>query len=310
MHTFMAQDRPLLGTDGGMPAVVEFAAKLARTDTTVLITGETGTGKENLAHLIHTRSARAQQPLVTINCAALPEPMIEGELFGYERGAFTGAARAYPGKLSLAQGGTVLLDEIGELPLAAQAKLLRALETREVFRLGAHRPQALDVRIIAATNQDLETHVARRQFRADLYYRINVARVRLPPLRERSADVPTLFAYYIAQMNQRTGASVQAPSAQTMALLMRYAWPGNVRELRNVVEALFVDPPAGPVEPCHLPQVIAAVATSTKDAQPERERILAALLSTHWNCCRAAEQLNWSRMTLYRKMSKHHIARP
>jgi transcriptional regulator with PAS, ATPase and Fis domain len=310
MDARMAQERPLLGTDGGMLAAVNFATKVARTDTTVLITGETGTGKENLAHWIHAHSARAGRPLVSINCAALPESLLEGELFGYERGAFTGAARAYPGKLKLAHGGTVLLDEIGELPLSAQAKLLRVLETREVFRLGAHRPETLDVRIIAATNQNLEQQVAQQRFRADLYYRINVARVRLPPLRERMADIPALFAYFIARLNERTGANVQAPSADAQRLLMRYAWPGNVRELRNVVETLFVDPPSGPVEPCHLPDPIAAACAPPDGAQCERERILAALLSTRWNCCRAAEQLNWSRMTLYRKMSKHHIARP
>jgi transcriptional regulator with PAS, ATPase and Fis domain len=247
---------------------------------------------------------------VSINCAALPEALLEGELFGYERGAFTGAARAYPGKLKLADGGTVLLDEVGELPLAAQAKLLRVLETREVFRLGARSAEALDVRIIAATNQNLEYQVAQQRFRADLYYRINVARIRLPPLRERTGDIPGLFAYYIRQMNERTGAQVQAPTAATMALLMRHAWPGNIRELRNVVEALFVDPPSGPVEPRHLPETVIARAADGNTAGSERERILAVLFATRWNCCRAAEQLSWSRMTLYRKMSKHGIARP
>lgn len=294
-----------------MGDVFAYAQKIGRTDSTVLITGETGTGKEHLARYVHANSRRAGHAMLCINCAALPDTLLEGELFGYERGAYTGAHQSYPGKMKLAEGGTLLLDEIGELSLTAQAKLLRAIEEREVFRLGARRSETIDVRIIAATNQDLESMVSERRFRADLYFRLNVARVQVPPLRQRREDVPLLFAHYLQQMCQRTGVHVEGLSAEATDCLMDYAWPGNVRELRNVVEALFIDPPTGRIEPRHLPMNVIRPLRALADADTdERQRILSVLFKTHWNKCRAAEALNWSRMTLYRKISKYHITKP
>ena len=293
-----------------MSDVFAYAEKVGRTDSTVLITGETGTGKEHLARYVHAHSRRAERAMICVNCAALPDALLEGELFGYERGAYTGAHQAYPGKMKLAEGGTLLLDEIGELTPAAQAKLLRVIEDREVFRLGARRSESIDVRIIAATNQDLESMVSERRFRADLYFRLNVARVHVPPLRQRLEDVPLLFAYYLREMGKRTGVHLDGLSPEATACVMGYEWPGNVRELRNVVEALFIDPPVGWIEPRHLPpNVVHKIRTLDRADSDERERILSVLFATEWNKCRAAQQLNWSRMTLYRKLSKYRITR-
>jgi two-component system, NtrC family, response regulator AtoC len=292
-----------------MRAVLDYATKVARTDATVLITGETGTGKENLAHYIHEHSARRARPFVCINCSTVPDGLFEGELFGYERGAFTGADRTYEGKLSLANGGTLFLDEIGELSANGQAKLLRVLESREVFRLGARATQALDFRVIAATNRAVEALDGNHSFRRDLFFRLNVARVHLPPLRTRSDDIPALMAYYVAEMARRTGARLGPFAPDTLRCLMSYSWPGNVRELRNMVEALFIDPPCGPITIGHLPPNLAHMLTHALSADlPERARILVTLSATQWNRCRAAEQLRWSRMTLYRKMAKYGIS--
>ncbi len=296
----------LVAGDDSIRAVLDYARKVAATECTTLLTGETGTGKEAVAEFIHAHSARRARPFVSINCAALPEGLFESELFGFERGAFTGAVRAYPGKLKLAQGGTVLLDEIGELPLPAQAKLLRAIEAREVSRLGGRQSEPIDVRFVAATNQDLESLVAQQRFRADLFFRLNVARIHLPPLRQRPRDIPALFAHYWRAFAPEHAARPLADSA--LACLLRYHWPGNVRELRNVVEALLIDPPTGPIESRHLPATLTGAVEPSADGD-ERQRILAALFATRWNKCRAAQELHWSRMTLYRKMSKYCITR-
>ncbi len=299
---------PLVGDSQAMREVLDYAAKVARSSATVLITGETGTGKENIARFIHGHSERRGQRLVCIDCAAFPSELIEGELFGYERGAFTGASRAFAGKLALADGGTVLLDEIGELAPTAQGKLLRFLESREVFGLGASRARRVDVRVVAATNQDLDRLAGTPAFRRDLFFRLNVARVHLPPLRSRSEDVPALVEHYMREMSERTGVHVDRLSQEAVASLMRYDWPGNVRELRNVVEALFVDPPEGQVRVRDLPPNIARLLAQHEQESPcERERIVSALFATQWNKCRAAERLRWSRMTLYRKMAKYAI---
>jgi transcriptional regulator with PAS, ATPase and Fis domain len=301
-------ERPLIGISDAMRSVFAYADKVARTDATVLLTGETGTGKENLAHYIHSRSARRDKRIVCVNCSTVPDALFEGEMFGYERGSFTGADHVYKGKLLLAQGGTVFLDEIGELTAAAQAKFLRVLESHEVFRLGARFCETLDVRIIAATNQDLEELVSRKMFRSDLFFRLNVARVHVPPLSARRDDIPTLIAYYVTEMTRRTGTKIADFSPETLECLVRYQWPGNVRELRNVIEALFIDPPNGAVGLQHLPPNLTRQLTGGRNASySERERIVATLLATRWNKCRAAEQLRWSRMTLYRKMAKYGI---
>ena len=299
---------PLVGDSPGMRATLDYAHKVSLTDSTVLITGDTGTGKENLAHYIHAHSARQSRPFVCIDCSAFPEGLIEGELFGYERGAFTGAHRAYVGKLSLADRGTVFLDEIGELPAPAQAKLLRVLETREVFPIGGSSPRALDVRVIAATNRDLDRLAGTADFRRDLFFRLNVARVHLPSLQARCEDIPRLLEFYIGEMSARTGLQIGRLADETLNCLMRYTWPGNVRELRNVVEALFVDPPSGTVQLADLPPNLLCMLSLHGAKEPgERERIVSTLCETRWNKVRAAEKLQWSRMTLYRKMAKHGI---
>jgi transcriptional regulator with PAS, ATPase and Fis domain len=307
----VSRERPLIGKSRPMAGLLSYAEKVAKTDSTVLITGETGTGKDLLAYHVHTHSRRASAELVCINCAAMPEGLIESELFGYERGAFTGAQHAYPGKLKLADKGSMLFDEIGELSLPAQAKLLRAIEEREVFRLGARRSEPIDVRIIASTNQDLESMVAEKRFRSDLFFRLNVARIHVPPLRQRCEDIPLLCAHYMLEMGRRNGVEVDGISPEALDCLMRYGWPGNVRELKNVVEAIFIDPPCGSVQPQHLPVNLRRCLEALQQSCPdERERIIAALFATHWNKCRAAKQLHWSRMTLYRKISKYRIIKP
>lgn len=294
-----------------MVGVLAYAEKVARTDSTVLITGETGTGKDLIAHHVHSHSQRASADMLCINCAAMPDSLVESELFGYERGAFTGAQSAYPGKLKLADKGTVLLDEVGELSLPAQAKLLRAIENQEIFRLGARRSEPVDVRIIASTNQDLEAMVADKRFRADLFYRLNVARIHVPPLRQRHEDIPLLCAHYLVEMGRRNGVQVDGISPEALHCLMHYAWPGNVRELKNMVEAILIDPPCGCVQPRDLPPNLQRCLETLDDHAPdERERIMAALFATRWNKCRAAEHLHWSRMTLYRKISKYQITKP
>jgi two-component system, NtrC family, response regulator AtoC len=289
-----------------MLAVKAYLPKVAAADCSVLVTGETGTGKERVAEWIHRHSRRSDRPLVTINCAAIPEGLLESELFGYERGAFTGAHAAYAGKLRQAEGGTLLLDEIGDMDQAAQAKILRAIEAREVQSLGGHRAVPLDVRVLAATNQDLDGLMVRNRFRRDLYYRLNVARVHLPPLRERVEDILPLFAHYLAEMNARLGLAVGIPSREAVSWLLDYDWPGNVREIRNVIEALFINPPEGPITLADLPACVRG-RVADGPGRSERDRVLAALFEVNWNKSKAAAVLHWSRMTLYRKMAKHGI---
>ncbi|UCF90315.1 MAG: sigma-54-dependent Fis family transcriptional regulator, partial [Desulfobacterales bacterium] len=220
---------PMIGQSQPMQEVKAYLQKVAATDSTVMITGETGTGKELAAQLIHRRSLRGDQPFVCINSAALPENLVESELFGYDRGAFTGAAAAKPGKFELAIGGSVFLDEIGDMNAYAQAKILRSIESKEICRLGGKSPIALNVRVIAATNRDPEQLVAGGSFREDLYYRLNVARIHLPPLRERKEDIPELAAFALENLNRRLWRRVHGLTEEAMACLMRYDWPGNVR---------------------------------------------------------------------------------
>lgn len=285
-----------------------YMRKVATTDSHVLITGETGTGKELAAEYIHQQSTRRTKPLLSINCAALPEGLFESELFGYERGAFTGATSSYPGKLKLGDGGTVLFDEIGDMSLYAQAKILRLIETKEVYPLGGRRTVPLDIRIIAATNRDLERQTTRGEFRQDLYYRLNVARVYLPPLRERKDDIPTLIDHYVQRFTVRSGRGIEGFSDEAMELLSRYDWPGNVRELMNLVERIFIDPPSEKIGVADLPEPMRSPLPARQDTLPaERELLLYTLAQTHWNKSQAAERLHWSRMTLYRKIAKYHI---
>ena len=239
--------RPLAGGDrfvGRSQAMAQLRLQIARvapTNSNVLVLGETGTGKEMVAELIHGNSRRAARPLVCLNTAAIPDSLLENELFGHERGAFTGATTTQPGKLIAAHGGTVFFDEIGDVSLSMQAKLLRAIESKSAYRLGGTRSVPIDIRVVAATNHDLQRDAAEGRFRQDLYYRLNVVRIELPPLRERRDDIPLLIRHYLAHFNRELGTSVRGLSPRAMDTLCDYHWPGNVRELRNAIEALLVN---------------------------------------------------------------------
>jgi two-component system response regulator AtoC len=230
----------IVGRSDAVRSVLEVARKVARHPSTVLVTGESGTGKELVARLVHGASPRTDRAFVAVNCAAIPEPLLESELFGHARGAFTGATAERAGLFEEADGGTLFLDEIGELPVALQVKLLRALQEGEVRRVGDNQSRAVDVRLVAATSRDLGDEVAAGRFRADLYYRVNVVRLHLPPLRDRREDVPELVRHFVGRFNARLGLAVQGTSPAAMQCLLAYAWPGNVRELENVVERAMV----------------------------------------------------------------------
>lgn len=301
---------PLVAMDRSMRDIASYLAEVARSDSTVLITGETGTGKELAAALVHGHSRRRHARLVSVNCAAIPEALLESELFGYESGAFTGAQGRREGLLQLADKGTVFLDEVGDMGPQAQAKILRAIETREVYRVGGTRPVSLDIRIVAATNHDLEHAVDEGRFRKDLYFRLNVARVHLPPLRERRSDIRGLLDHYLRQLNRERGAAVQGFAPDASAMLERYDWPGNVRELKNLVEAIFVVPPVHAVTLADLPAAFRArLKTIDLTNDTERQQLIDALLATNWNKSQTAAMLRWSRMTVYRKMAKHAVVR-
>jgi two-component system response regulator HydG len=303
-------EHPLIGDSEAMRHVRALIDRLARSGCSVLIVGETGTGKECAAHAIHRASARAAKPLVPINCAAIPEPLLESELFGHAKGAFTGAADSYAGRMVLADGGTMLLDEISEMSLVAQAKILRAVETGEVFPVGGRAPRRVDVRIIAATNRPLEEEMRGGTFRADLYFRLNVGRLALPPLRHRSEDVPRLVRYYVAYFAAETRLPPLEISAAAMRHFSSYAWPGNCRELRNVVEALYLAPRSEPVDMREVIDLLDPLAGAVGVNSDERARIVTVLEECRWNRSQAAARLAWSRMTLYRKMVKYRIASP
>ena len=283
--------------------------KVATTNSTVLITGETGTGKELAAELIHQNSSRHKEPFVCINCAALPESLVESEMFGYERGAFTGAVALKQGKFELAEGGTVFLDEIGDMSPYAQMKILRTTEKKEICRLGGKGAIPIDVRIVGATNRDLEQLIEKGNFRKDLYYRLNVARVHLPPLRLRKEDIPSLLKHYIRKFNQRFGREVEGLAEEALDSLLRYDWPGNVRELKNILEATFINLPSRKIALMDLPKTFQGRLKETEGLpEKERDRLLSVLFATKWNKSKAARKLQWSRMTLYRKMAKYQIS--
>ena len=300
----------IVGTHAVTRKFVAHLARLAASPSTVLITGETGTGKEVAAQYIHDRSHRRRHPFVSVNCAAIPDTLLEAELFGHERGAYTGAHAAADGKFQHAHRGTLFLDEIADLTPFAQAKILRVLETREVWRLGARRGTPVDVRVIAATNQELEQLVAAGRFRADLFYRLDVARMVLPPLRERRSDIPVLIEHYVRQMNHQFNRRVAGFAPESLERLTSYNWPGNIRELRNVVEAAFVELPPRHLNLLGLPEVVRERLRMAASRPPrEADQILAALEEMHWNVSRAAKRLHVSRMTVYRKLAKCGFAR-
>jgi DNA-binding NtrC family response regulator len=300
---FVGESRPVRD-------IKAYLEKLARTSSNVLITGETGTGKELIAELIHKNSNRANRPLVCINCAAIPDSLLESEFFGYERGAFTGAHVSHDGKLKLADGGTLFLDEIGDMSPYAQAKILRVIETHEIQRLGSHKSQCVDFRLIAATNRDLDSVATEDKFRRDLFFRLNVARVHLPPLRERKEDIPAMADFFRLEDNRKFGRETTGFAPEVEQTLLSHDWPGNVRELKNVIEAAFINLE----REATLVQLPALFSDTVRRKQElgvsEVDRILLALSDTHWNKSHAAEKLHWSRMTLHRKMVRYSISQP
>ena len=290
----------MVGESAAMKEVYRFLSRVAPTEATVLIGGESGTGKELVARAIHRNSPRASRPFVTINCAAIPEGLLESELFGYERGAFTGAAGQKKGRLEMADGGVVFLDEIGELAPALQVKLLRVLQEREFERLGGSRPISVDIRLIAATNKDLAAAVKARTFREDLYYRLNVVSLEVPPLRDRLEDIPILAEYFVAKFAAKCKVKAKRISPEAMAGLMNYDWPGNVRELENAIERALVLGVSESISPEDLPESILerVPAPGTQEAkyhaavmQLKKHLILTALEEAKGNYTEAARNL-------------------
>ena len=305
--------RDITGSSPAVRRVLQQIDQVAPAAATVLLLGETGTGKELIAAAIHERSPRAGRPMVRVNCAAIPVALIESELFGREKGAYTGATSRQIGRFEVADGSTIFLDEVGELPGDVQVKLLRVLQERQIERLGSSRPIDIDVRVIAATNRDLERAVADRTFREDLYYRLNVFPITVPPLRERPEDIPTLAWSFVNEFAKALGKRIESIPKEQLLTLQRYAWPGNVRELRNVIErAVIVS--TGPrliVEP---PRTRAtATRRSLRLADVEREHIQAVLEKTGWRVrgtAGAAELLGLKPSTLEGRMAKLEIHRP
>jgi DNA-binding NtrC family response regulator len=310
----------LVGDSEEMRSVKDLIRCFGKTEATVLITGETGTGKELVASSIHRNSPRGNSPIITVNCAAIPDSLVESELFGFEKGAFTGAATPQKGKIALAHSGTIFLDEIGDMSRLAQAKILRALESGEIQPLGAKKPVSVDVRVVAATHQNIEAMIAEDKFRPDLYYRLNVARIHVPSLRERLDDLPKLVEHIVGQFNNKWGRSMAGPTEEALELLLNHAWPGNVRELRNVLESAFWRSTSGQIERSDLPlfhrECSAAIAMTykakslsfpTRRTSSERDNLMRVLEATHWNKSQTAELLKWSRMTVYRKIDQYGL---
>jgi transcriptional regulator with GAF, ATPase, and Fis domain len=302
----------IVGQSTALRRVVEQVHQVATTDSTVLLLGETGTGKELFATQIHERSARRGRTMVRVNCGAIPSTLIESELFGREKGAYTGALVRQIGRFELADHSTLFLDEIGDLPLDTQVKLLRALEEREIERLGSPRPIHVDVRIVAATHRNLEQRVMDGSFREDLYYRLNVFPISVPPLRDRGDDVSLLVWRFVTEFSKAFGKRIEAIDEDTMNALREYEWPGNVRELRNVVERAMITA-TGPRLSVPLPRTRALVPVrSTKLADVERDHIRGVLESTGWRirgACGAAAQLGLKPTTLETRMAKLGLKR-
>jgi DNA-binding NtrC family response regulator len=297
--------KPIVGISEHVRGLRDYLPKLAASDCSVLVTGETGTGKELVAESIHRLGPRRDLPWIALNCATLPDSLAESELFGFERGAFTGASQGRSGKFEMAQNGSIFLDEIGELPLRSQAKLLRVLESRETTRIGGHRPQPVRARVIAATNQEADRLVREGYFRADLFYRLNVVRIHVPPLRERPEDVPLLLDHLARGQRPARPRLPFGFTAEAIEALTRYPWPGNVREIRNLVESLAVLDPQRPVCEADLPAHLRLPAV-TRDT---RALLASTLASTNWNKSETARRLQWSRMTVYRNLRRFKLNR-
>jgi transcriptional regulator with GAF, ATPase, and Fis domain len=306
--------RPAVGQSPEWKDVLRKATQVAATEATVLLQGESGTGKEVVARFIHRASPRKSGPFIAINCAALPDHLLESELFGYERGAFTGAQQPKPGQIELASGGVLFLDEVSEMSAAAQAKLLRVLQEREFQRLGGTRLIRASVRVIAATNRDLREAVAAGAFREDLYYRLQVFDIEIPPLRERKRDIPVLAQAFLQDIGRAMGRPPLELSPQASDMLMKHAWPGNVRELRNVLERAVILCDRPMIMPGHLSLHVTPIAptvTGTTDLRvAERHAIEKALRETDGNKAKTARRLGLSRTQLYVRLRKYDIELP
>ena len=308
------ETRELLGVSPAIQRVKEIVAKVAVTNSPVLIQGESGTGKELVAAAIHRLSARSKGPLIPVNCSAIPAELMESEFFGHVRGAFSGAVADALGLVRSAQGGTIFLDEVGELPLPLQVKLLRVLQEKEVRPVGSTKTYTVDVRIIAATNRELEEAVREKSFRRDLFYRLDVVRIVIPPLRERKSDIPALAAYFLRQFNERFGREVKGIAPDAMAALMAYDFRGNVRELENILERAYAFGAKGEITLADLSALSAGRGADSRAqelptlAQVERDLILRALELYQRDKGRAARALGISRRTIYRRMKEYGIS--
>lgn len=302
----------IIGKSEAMQEVFYIIQMVAKSNANVLITGESGTGKELVARAIHNNSLRKSKPFVIVDCTTIPENLLESELFGHEKGAFTGASERKTGLIEIANEGTVFLDEIGELPMFLQKKLLRFLQEKEIQRIGSTQRIKVDVRVISATNRDLEKAVQEGSFREDLYWRLNVVRINLPPLRERKEDIPLLVNHFLNKFSKENNKPIPQLEPEVMELLLSYDWPGNIRELANVMERAVVLSPSGLISIKHLPRRIqektgwiAKNESSLNLLELEKSLIIKALNTTGWNQTKAAEILGISRKQLRTKM-KHH----
>jgi two-component system, NtrC family, nitrogen regulation response regulator NtrX len=306
----------MVGSSGTLEQIRAEIAKVARTDAKVLVTGESGTGKELVARAIHRASARARGPFEKLNCAALPKDLVESELFGYEKGAFTGATQMKRGRLEAADQGTLFLDEVGDMSLDTQAKFLRAIETGEIERLGSTRTLSVDTRIVAATNKDLPEEINAGRFREDLFYRLNVVPIHLPPLRQRREDIPLLIAHFAARLGAEHGRPPRRFTDEAVDRLTRYGWPGNIRELRNLIERVLIMTDG---ESVGLAEVDEVLPLDADDGPPseikaardkaERDTILATLKQCQWNVTEAARRLGMDRGYLHRKIKRYGLVR-
>ena len=311
----------IVGQSGALRAVLRKVKQVAPVETTVLLTGETGTGKELIARAIHALSPRHDRPMIKVNCGAIPQGVVESELFGHEKGAFTGALQRRIGRFELADKGTLFMDEVGELPLDTQVKLLRVLQEQEFERLGGTRPITVDVRLVAATNRDLQAEVAASRFRADLYYRLNVFPVRVPPLRERPEDIPSLVRYFLAHFQRKLAKPLRGVTPEGMRRLTEYAWPGNIRELQNVLEracvlargpVIEVAPALGDADqpaPNALPVTDERILTLDEHEQQEIRKALEAAAGKIHGPGGAAALLGINASTLRSRMEKHGMTR-
>ncbi len=313
----------IIGQSVKMQEIFTLVEKVADSDSTVIINGESGTGKGLIARAIHKNSDRKDKAFITINCGAIPENLLESELFGHVRGAFTGATSSKPGKFELANGGSVFLDEIGDMSANLQVKILRVLEEREFEQVGGSKTITADVRIIAATHRDLEKLVQEGTFREDLFYRLNVIPVEIPSLRKRKSDIPLLVSHFLKGFNAKNGKDVQGVTNDAMNIMKEHAWPGNVRELKNMVERLVVLKGEGDIDPLDLPEKLRGkgghselpsmeisedgISLNTAVTDFEKALILESLQKTNWVKNQAAKLLRLNRTTLVEKIKRHHL---